>query len=103
MQSYFYLCTCICSQDHWPFCTNYLDCQIRCHSAGEGTKAGHYPIIEAKGFFRCNKPTEAAKSTRVQYSNSVWFLDSRTLIFVNVLLVIYFELRDIVTVQTEFI
>ena len=57
----FYLCTCICSRDHWSFYTNYLDYQIRRYPTREGTKAGHYPIIEAKDFYQRNKSTEAAK------------------------------------------
>ena len=31
---------------------NNLDCQIKRHSAGEGTKADHSPIIEAKDLIR---------------------------------------------------
>ena len=55
----FYLC--VCSPDHWLYYVNYLDCQIKRHSAGEGTKTGHSPITEAKDFIRHNKSTEAAK------------------------------------------
>ena len=40
---------------------NYLDCQIKRHSAGESTKAGNSPFIEAKDFIRHNKSTETAK------------------------------------------
>ena len=47
--------------DHWSCYMNYLDCQIACHSVGEGTKAGHSPIIEVKDFIRHNKSIEAAK------------------------------------------
>ena len=45
---------------------NYLDCQIKRHSAGEGTKADHSPIIiiEAKDLIRHDKSTEAAKKRR---------------------------------------
>ena len=52
---------CICSPDHWSYYINYLDCQIKCHSAGESTKAGHSPFIKAKDFIRHNKSTETAK------------------------------------------
>ena len=52
---------CISSPDHWSCYMNYLDCQITRHSAGEGTKAGHSPITEAKDFIRHNKSIEAAK------------------------------------------
>ena len=41
--------------------TTYLDCQINRYSAGEGTKAGHSLIIEAKDFIRHNTSIEAAK------------------------------------------
>ena len=43
---------------------NNLDCQIKRHSAGEGTKADHSPIIEAKDLIRHDKSTEAAKKRR---------------------------------------
>ena len=42
---------------------NYLNCQIKCHSAGEGSKDGHSSIIEAKGFIKHNKSVEGAKKS----------------------------------------
>ena len=52
------------SPDHWSYYVNYLNCQIKCHSAGEGTKAGHSHIIEAKDFIKSVE--EAKKSGRFQ-------------------------------------
>ena len=43
---------------------NYLNCQIKCHSAGEGSKDGHSFIIEAKDFIKHNEG--AKKSGRYQ-------------------------------------
>ena len=40
---------------------NYLDCQIKRHCAGESSKGGHSPIVEAKDFIRHNKSIEEVK------------------------------------------
>ena len=32
-----------------------MDCQIKRHCAGESSKGGHSPIVEAKDFIRHNK------------------------------------------------
>jgi len=56
---------CVCSShyspDHWSYYVNYLNCQIKRYSAGEGSRTGHSPIIEAKDFIRHNKSIEEAK------------------------------------------
>ena len=51
------------SPDHWSYYVNYLNCQIKCHSAGEGSKDGHSSIIEAKNFIKHNKSVEEAKKS----------------------------------------
>ena len=61
--SYNILCFPLYSPDNWSYYVNYLNCQIKRHSAGEGSKAGHSPIIEAKDFIRHNKSIEEAKKS----------------------------------------
>ena len=51
------------SSDHWSYYVNYLNCQIKCHSAGEGSKDRHSSIIEAKDFIKHNKSVEKAKKS----------------------------------------
>ena len=51
------------SPDHWSYYVNYLNCQIKCHSAGEDSKDGHSSIIEAKDFIKHNKSVEEAKKS----------------------------------------
>ena len=51
------------SPDHWSYYVNYLNCQIKCHSTGEGSKDGHSSIIEAKDFIKHNKSVEEAKKS----------------------------------------
>ena len=40
-----------------------MNCQIKCHSAGEGSKDGHSSIIEAKDFIKHNKSVEETKKS----------------------------------------
>ena len=40
-----------------------LDCQIKCHFAGEGSKDDHSSIIESKDFIKYNKSVEGVKKS----------------------------------------